>query len=145
MHCSVLPVAVVAMFMRGHSVWVGFVGVRQACVWRAASLPRSCSTENGLLPRQEAEGFTGHSSSWSSRHLASLCKPWLTAAFPLRAVLLLNPGAKCFDERRGNLSRALLILVSLGAFQSHSKPLQLDKWRHQAVQCVVWQTPLFLG
>lgn len=48
-------------------------------------------------------------------------------------------GGKSFYEREGNLSCALLILVSLSAFQSHSKPLQLNKWKHQALQCVVWQ------
>lgn len=120
-------------------------GVRQVCVWTAVSLPRSCSRENGVLPRQEVESFTGHSLSRSSRHLVGFCKPWLKAAFLLRAVLLLNPGAKCFDERGGNLSRALLILIFLGAFQSHLELSQLNKRRHQAVQCVVWQTPLYLG
>ena len=74
--------------------------------------------------------FTGHSPSCCSRHLAGFCKPWLKAAFLLRAVLLINLGAKCFDERGGNLFHALLFLASLGAFQSHSKLLQLDKWRH---------------
>lgn len=140
-----LVVAVVAMCLYGCSAWVRFMGVSQVCDWRVVLLPCSCSRESGLLPSQEVESFTGHSPSWSSRHLAGFCKPWLKAAFLLRAVLLLNLGAKCFDERGGNLSRALLILVPLGAFQSHSKLLQLDKQRHQVVQCVVWQTSLYLG
>lgn len=138
-------VLVVAMCTHGCSGWVRFMGVRQVCVWTAVSLPRSCARENGVLPRQEVESFAGHSPSRSSRHLVGFCKPWLKVAFLLRAVLLSNPGAKCFDERGGNLSRALLILVFLGAFQSHLELLQLNKRRHQAVQCVVWQTPLYLG
>lgn len=94
------------------------------------------------LPRQEVGNFTGHSSYWSLRYLAGFCKPWLKAAFLLRALLLFKPGAKCFHER-GNLSCALLILVSLGAFQSHSKLLQLDKGGTK--QCsVMFDNPLFI-
>lgn len=145
---SVLPVAdnsccdvwllrcvYMAVEQRGLSLWM-----LDRCSWRVVSPPHSCSRENGLLPRQEVKSFTGHSPSWSSRHLAGFSKPWLTAASLLWAVLLLNLGGKCFYEREGNLSCALLILLSLDAFQSHSKPLQLNKWKHQVAQCVVWQT-----
>lgn len=124
-----------AVEQRGLSLWM-----LDRCSWRVVSPPHSCSRENGLLPRQEVKSFTGHSPSWSSRHLAGFSEPWLTTVFLLWAVLLLNLGGKCFYEREGNLSCALLILLSLGAFQSHSKPLQLNKWKHQIAQCVVWQT-----
>lgn len=119
----------------GLSLWM-----LDRCSWRVVSPPHSCSRENGLLPRQEVKSFTGHSPSWGSRDPADLLKPWLTVASLLWAVLLLNLGEKCFYEREGNLSCALLIIASLGAFQSHSKPLQLNKWKHQVAQCVVWQT-----
>lgn len=79
----VLWCLVVAMCLRGCSAWVKLMGVGQVCERRAVSPPCSCSRENGLLPRQEAESLTGHSPSWSSRHLAGFCKPWLKAAFLL--------------------------------------------------------------
>lgn len=101
--------------------------------WRVVSLPCSFSGENGLLPRQEVESSTGHSPSWSLRHLAGFCKPWLKAAFLLWAILHLNPGAKCFEESLPVLFSSLYLWMLSRVIQNYCN------WTSGGIkQCRVW-------